>query len=33
MIPYIEILEWNSNKTSLQPSFIIEASQCWFELS
>lgn len=33
MIPYIEILNWNSDKTSLEPSFLIEPSQCWFELS
>lgn len=33
MIPYIEILEWNSDQTALEPSFLIEASQCWFELS
>lgn len=33
MIPYIEILDWNANKTLLEPSFLIEASQSWFELS
>ena len=31
MIPYIEILEWQSN--SLKPSFVIEPSQFWAELS
>lgn len=33
MIPYVEILEWNSTKTSLEPSFLIEPSQFWGELS
>ncbi len=33
MIPYVEVLEWNTNKTALEPSFLIEPSQCWFELS
>ena len=31
MIPYIEILEWQSD--SLKPSFVIEPSQFWAELS
>ena len=33
MIPYIEILDWNEDKTSLEPSFLIEPSQYWSELS
>lgn len=33
MIPYVEILEWNENKTELKSSFLVEPSQCWFELS
>lgn len=33
MIPYIEVLKWNSNKTSLELYFLIEPSQCWLELS
>lgn len=33
MIPYIEILKWNLNQTALEPYFLIEPSQCWFEIS
>lgn len=33
MIPYVEILEWNSTQTQLEPSFLIEPSQFWGELS
>lgn len=33
MIPYIEVLKWNNTKTELEPYFLVEASQCWFELS
>lgn len=33
MIPYIEILKWNDSKDALESFYLVEPSQCWFELS
>lgn len=33
MIPYIEILKLNANKSAINPFAVIEPSECWFEIS
>lgn len=33
MIPYVEVLTWNEDKTALSASALVEPSECWFELS
>ncbi|MBO7170148.1 MAG: hypothetical protein J6W28_03110 [Clostridia bacterium] len=33
MIPYVEVLTWNAEKTALSASALVEPSECWFELS
>lgn len=33
MIPYIEALAWNAEKTALFPVSLVEPSECWFEVS
>ena len=33
MIPYIEVLKWNNEKTAINAFALIEPSECWFELS
>lgn len=33
MLPYVEILAWNANKTALVPFTVVEPSECWFEIS
>lgn len=33
MIPYVEVLTWNADKTALSASALVEPSECWFELS
>lgn len=33
MIPYVEILQFNADKTAINPFAVIEPSECWFEIS
>lgn len=33
MIPYVEILKYNADKSAINPFAVIEPSECWFELS
>ena len=33
MIPYVEVLTWDQNKTFIVRLSVVEPSECWFELS
>lgn len=33
MLPYVEVLKFNADKSALAPFALVEPSECWFELS